>query len=732
MSAIPASAALTRGAGSPEAYHNRLRSQIDFNSKLWTCPFCLTRNAFPAHYAQHITQTNLPAELIPNFTSVEYQLPNRTAGAPVFLFTVDVALPQEELDPLRDSLQQSLSLLPENALVGLITYGRYVHVHELGFTDCPKSYAFRGDKEYSASSVAAMLGLDPADSAAGTTAGPGANARAGGPVEVPGTERFLMPVGECQFTLENILEDLGKDPWPREATDRHDRCTGAALSVAVCLLQRTVGWRGARITLFTGGPCTLGPGQVVDKPYKMSLRSHLDIQKGNEEAKHHADATKFYSDLAARCVQNSHVVDVFACALDQVGLLEMKPCVERTGGLCAMADSFGQSVFKESFRRMFARFEDDAPPCDAGHLTVGFAATLEVQTSPEFAVMGALGPCTSLKKASSSVAESSIGEGGTSAWAMGGVDPGTTIALYFDITNNESSPIPPGKRRFLQLVTRYQHSSGRYRLRVTTHGGMWCPDPVANKSALAASFDQEAAAALIARISVHRAREQEPADVLRWVDRNLIRLCTRFADFTKEDASSFSLQPTFSIFPQFMFHLRRSAFLQVFNQSPDEAAYKRMVFAREDVSNSLVMIQPSLICYSFQGPPAPVLLDAQSARQDVILLLDAYFNVVVWHGETIALWRDQGYAERPEHAAFKSLLEAPQHDAGTLMESRFPVPRYIKCDSGKSQARFLMARLNPSVTHKDAEATGSSGVIPTDDVSFQVFMEHLAKLVVAP
>lgn len=35
-----------------------------------------------------------------------------------------------------------------------------------------------------------------------------------------------------------------------------------------------------------------------------------------------------------------------------------------------------------------------------------------------------------------------------------------------------------------------------------------------------------------------------------------------------------------------------------------------MVFCREDVSNSLVMIQPSLICYSFQAPPQPVLLDA--------------------------------------------------------------------------------------------------------------------------
>ena len=31
-------------------------------------------------------------------------------------------------------------------------------------------------------------------------------------------------------------------------------------------------------------------------------------------------------------------------------------CVQETGGLVVMADSFGQSVFKESFRRVFARY----------------------------------------------------------------------------------------------------------------------------------------------------------------------------------------------------------------------------------------------------------------------------------------------------------------------------------------------------------------------------------------
>ena len=43
--------------------------------------------------------------------------------------------------------------------VGLITYGTHVHVHELGFTECAKSYVFRGSKEYTPASVAEQLGL---------------------------------------------------------------------------------------------------------------------------------------------------------------------------------------------------------------------------------------------------------------------------------------------------------------------------------------------------------------------------------------------------------------------------------------------------------------------------------------------------------------------------------------------------------------------------------------------
>lgn len=64
----------------------------------------------------------------------------------------------EELGALKDSLQMSLSLLPSNALIGLITFGRMVQVHELGCDGCSKSYVFRGTKDLQPKQVQDMLG----------------------------------------------------------------------------------------------------------------------------------------------------------------------------------------------------------------------------------------------------------------------------------------------------------------------------------------------------------------------------------------------------------------------------------------------------------------------------------------------------------------------------------------------------------------------------------------------
>ncbi|XP_011611333.2 protein transport protein Sec23B-like isoform X2 [Takifugu rubripes] len=71
----------------------------------------------------------------------------------IFLYVVDTCLEEEDLQALRESLQMSLSLLPPNALVGLITFGRMVQVHELSCEGVAKSFVFRGTKDLNSKQI---------------------------------------------------------------------------------------------------------------------------------------------------------------------------------------------------------------------------------------------------------------------------------------------------------------------------------------------------------------------------------------------------------------------------------------------------------------------------------------------------------------------------------------------------------------------------------------------------
>jgi protein transport protein SEC23 len=460
---------------------------------------------------------------------------------------------------------------------------------------------------------------------------------------------------------------------------------------------------------------------VVGEEMSEHMRSHLDLQKENANAKHVKKALKYYTSLASRAVSAGFAVDIFACSLDQVGLYEMRVLGDKTGGYMVMGDSFSVNVFKDSFRKVFDVDE-------SGYLQMGFKCETEVFTSREFKCSGCVGGISSLGKKGHAVAEQEIGVGGTCKWTSGSLDKNATLAFYFDVVQQQATH---GKQAFLQFQTSYMHPSGRKRLRVTTVSHRYSD---ANMSDIATGFDQEAAAVLMARYAVAKTEQEDPLDVLRWVDRMLIRLVAKFADFRKDEPDSFQLNPEFAIFPQFMYHLRRSNFLQTFNASPDETAYYRTLVIRETTLNTLVMIQPALMEYSFdEGPPKPVLLDSNSLKPNVILLLDAFFHVVIWRGETIQHWYDAGYQEREEYANFKNLIMAPAEDCKHIMNERFPVPRFIQTNAGGSQARFLTSKVNPANTHNNSDQYGggaAGSVVITDDVSLKVFMEHLIKLAV--
>ncbi|KAK7286719.1 hypothetical protein RJT34_21921 [Clitoria ternatea] len=692
---------------------------VDFAAKIWICPFCFHRNHFPPHYSS-ISDENLPAELFPQYTTVEYDSPTETAPAvpPVFLFVVDTCVIEEEIGYLRSALSQAVELLPENSLVGLITFGSLVHVHELGFSVVPKTYVFKGSKDVSKDQLLEQMSFfaNKPRPAIGVVAG----ARDG--LSSESISRFLVPASECEFTLNSVLEELQKDPWAVPADQRATRCTSTALSIAASLLGACVPGSAARIMAFIGGPATEGPAPIVSKQLSEPIRSHKDLDK--DSVPHYHKCVKFYDGLSKQLVHQGHVLDLFACALDQVGIAELKTAVERTGGLVVLAESFGHSVFKDSLKRVF----------QSGDYDLGLSSNgiFEINCSKDLKVQGIVGPCASLEKKGPLCSDLVIGQGGTSAWKMCGLDKSTSLCLFFDVVRKESPDATmqsTSNQFYFQFLTYYQNNNGKTRIRVTTLSRRWVAGPGSIQD-LIAGFDQEAAAIVMARQVSFKMETEAEFDPIRWLDKALINLCSRFGEFQKDSPTSFSLSPRLSIFPQFMFHLRRSQFVQVFNNSPDETAYFRMILNRENVANSVVMVQPSLISYSFHSGPEPALLDVAAIAADRILLLDSFFTVVIFHGSTIAQWRKAGYHNEPEHQAFAQLLRAPHDDAELIMKERFPVARLVVCDQHGSQARFLLAKLNPSATYNTETSQPGGDIIFTDDVSFEVFLDHLQRLVV--
>ncbi|KAL3649053.1 hypothetical protein CASFOL_005456 [Castilleja foliolosa] len=203
-------------------------ARVDYVSKIWSCSFCYRKNPFPKSYA-HINENNIPAELFPTYSTVEYQsgtgtvpgldpglgrsvsspmglrsnsnsfssvsaysssglgLGSDRAGfgagpGPAFVFVVDACSSEDELTALKRELLHVITRLPENALVSLVVFDAMVMMYDLGFTECLKVVIFHGEREVSSELAKQFLGLHHMKQSLGKTA-----------VQKQG---FLMPVSD--------------------------------------------------------------------------------------------------------------------------------------------------------------------------------------------------------------------------------------------------------------------------------------------------------------------------------------------------------------------------------------------------------------------------------------------------------------------------------------------------------------------------------------------------------
>ena len=148
-----------------------------------------------------------------------------------------------------------------------------------------------------------------------------------------------------------------------------------------------------------------------------------------------------------------------------------------------------------------------------------------------------------------------------------------TYTLFLDCNDEVRES---NKAVIIQLLTTYVAGDRSWRLRVSTirrrlSNSLESPNALEE---IGNSFDQEAAAVLMGRLCVDNSfKGLDLKDNLKFIDKTLIHLMTKFAKYTKENPSTFRLTQKFNYFPQFIFYLRRSSFIQSFNESPDESTY---------------------------------------------------------------------------------------------------------------------------------------------------------------
>ena len=131
---------------------------------------------------------------------------------------------------------------------------------------------------------------------------------------------------------------------------------------------------------------------------------------------------------------------------------------------------------------------------------------------------------------------------------MGGLDGSTSIAFYFDLAGKELAKGGGTKSGYIQFLTTFKHSNGEHRFRVTTiQRPFVSPGDFKN---LATGFDQEVACVMMARMCIVKSEQgEESMQLLKWLDRSLVRLVMRFATYRKDDISSFRLSNEFMLYP---------------------------------------------------------------------------------------------------------------------------------------------------------------------------------------
>ena len=614
-------------------------AKIDADRKVWICPICGKSTPLPTEYHKICSGQMVP-ELMPENTTVEYLIDAREKTVPVYFFVVDSCCSEKQHQELKNLLLKAIAAVPENAIVGFITFGTILYVHQVAFEETPRSFLFNGKRNYTAEQLTSMLHVGPA----ATT-----------------PTKLIGQIKDVEANLNLIIDQFDPDKFEIKKGQRAARCTGAAINMAVSLLEILFPGTGGHILVFSGGPITKGPGKMAELERTSNVRTFDDITGGNAPLT--KSSIEYFKELGNRANAGNIVVNYIAASFEETGFHELEPLVTKTGGFHILAESWG---------------DEELVPTIVSYFSIsplsGSEAIVTINGSQSLAVAGQIGAGISNPQVGTFKSSNVIGRGNTDQWHVVGVTPNSTLGFYLDV--KKGSEGAPG---FVQILTRYRHlQTGLTRLRVTTAQVAFSN----NQQNIANGFDQEAAVALLGRLAMERIRIESNVKVIDYIDESVVTFCRKFAP-------NATFADNMTGLPLLVYYLRRLKVFTKLNATPDLTNSIRATINTLNASATGILIVPVLTKYEVGKEPEQVALSAESLNSANILVLTSYQRVVVWHGRNIAI------AEKNKDQTIKDILAKSEEDAKMYIAERFPAPRLIKCDEDSSQARYLLASINP-------------------------------------
>ena len=666
----------------------------DYHQMRWDCSNCSHRNQIPNNYREYIQQGNLVMEFMNENTGLEYKVGQGMSI--VWLLVIDTCVEDSDIEIIKKILLEKIDTV-EKISIGIITFGKNVHLHDLG-SEYLNEAIINGESSYTADKLRTLLNLKAFTQS------------------TQNTNRFIRPIEECKTKLIKILNRLKTNKFEKKQKERYLRATGCALNLGSILLESmgTVG----RISAIIGGPCTFGQGKIIGNLLSENYRDHTDLEENSEKIDNFKKSQTHYDEILERLIKVGVTVDLFAFSLDQFGCAEMRNMVEKSGGIVVNQEQFQCDVFEKSMNKYILNYFGDSSV---------FGANMKILISKDFFISGALGSLKLTQKSKDvpTDADGLIGETGGNDFYLGGCSQTSTYLFFFGHKQAEISN--KNKTMYFQFQTTFIDKNGHRVLRVMT----FQREIVNNQKMAIAGLDQEAAISCISRLSAFKSEKIEVVDLVYWLNSILIKFCRRFTTFEKDKPDSLVIPDEISLIPKFMYYFRKSYFVQKFATSVDESALYKMTLNRESSSNMLVMIQPALFQYDLNEPePIPVYCDFESLKPDVVLLVDTYFNLLIWRGINVHSWYQDKLHEKQEYEHINFLFTQPVEDANLILEDRMPVPKLIICYQGSPDERILKSKMNPPSSQSNNELYRNDENYITDDVNVKMFMDYLAKLIV--